>query len=112
FFPPSRREKALEQQLLKATLENRTIKATYDAARTSNEYVNAYANSDRLDADSAHSRDVRHTLISRSRYEVGSNGFSDGIAQTYATDLVGKGPNLRMQTGSGGLHQPHARQFD
>ena len=76
------------------------MRATYDSARTSTEYQNIWANADRLDADSAHSREVRHTLISRSRYEVGSNGYSDGIAQTYATDLVGVGPQLRMQTGS------------
>lgn len=76
------------------------LHASYDAARTSTEYQNIWANADRLDADSANSRDVRHTLISRSRYEVGNNGYSDGIAQTYATDLVGLGPQLRMQTGS------------
>lgn len=77
-----------------------SVRATYDAARTSTEYQNIWANADRLDADSAHSREVRHSLISRSRYEVGNNGYSDGIAQTYATDLVGVGPVLRMQTGS------------
>ncbi len=81
------------------------MRASYDAARTSTEYQNIWANADRLDADSAHSRDVRHTLISRSRYEIGSNGYSDGIAQTYATDLVGVGPVLRMQTGSDGFNR-------
>lgn len=80
-------------------------RATYDAARSGNEYDNIWANADRYDADSANSREVRHTLISRSRYEIGNNGFSDGIAQTYATDLVGVGPTLRMQTGSPGLNQ-------
>lgn len=81
------------------------VKASYDAARTSTEYQNIWANADALDADSAHSKDVRHTLISRSRYEVGSNGYSDGIAQTFATDLVGVGPQLRMQTGSEGFNR-------
>ncbi len=80
------------------------MRASYDAARTSTEYQNIWANADRLDADSAHSKEVRHTLISRSRYETGSNGYSDGIAQTYATDLVGVGPNLRMQTSSEGFN--------
>lgn len=81
------------------------MKASYDAARNGTEYQNIWANSDRLDADSAHSKEVRHTLISRSRYEVGNNGYSDGIAQTYATDLVGVGPVLRMQTGSEGFNR-------
>jgi capsid protein len=82
-----------------------SIRASFDAARNSTEYQNIWANADKLDADSAHSREVRHTLISRSRYEVGSNGYSDGIAQTYATDLVGVGPTLRMQTGSDGFNR-------
>lgn len=81
------------------------VRASYDAARTSTEYQNIWANADAFDADSAHSREVRHTLIKRSRYEIGSNGYSDGIAQTYATDLVGVGPALRMQTASVGFNQ-------
>jgi|TARA_R110000868_G_scaffold410438_1_gene698453 capsid protein len=77
-----------------------SIRASYDAARTSDEYKNIWQHADRYDADSSHSREVRHSLISRSRYEIGNNGYSDGIAQTYATDVVGVGPALRMQTGS------------
>jgi capsid protein len=84
---------------------NRMLRARYDAAQNSTEYQNIWANADRYDADSAHSREVRHTLISRSRYEIGNNGFSDGIAQTYATDLVGLGPTLRMQSGSEGFNR-------
>lgn len=76
------------------------LRATYDAARTTDEFKNYWANADTYDADSANSREVRQTLVSRSRYEIGNNGYADGIAQTYATDLVGLGPNLRMQTGS------------
>jgi capsid protein len=97
-------EKAkLSRQL--AVTNERLIKATYDAARTSTEYQNIWANTDAYDADSAHDKAVRHTLIQRSRYEIGSNGYSDGIAQTYATDLVGVGPQLRMQTGSPGFNR-------
>lgn len=82
------------------------LKATYDAARASNEYAKYWANADRFDADSANNKEVRHTLISRSRYEIGSNGYADGIAQTVATDLVGStGPVLRMQTGSEGFNR-------
>lgn len=84
---------------------NRMLLARYDAAQSTHEYKNIWANADRYDADSAHSREVRHTLISRSRYEIGNNGFSDGIAQTYATDLVGLGPVLRMQSGSEGFNR-------
>jgi capsid protein len=83
--------------------EKRTAKAvvaTYDAARTTDDFKNYWANADALNADSANSKQVRSTLVSRSRYEVANNGYVDGIAQTYATDLVGTGPKLRMQTGN------------
>lgn len=78
---------------------------SYDASRTTTEFSNYWANADQYDADSANSKTVRHTLISRSRYEIGNNGYTDGIAQTYATDLVGVGPRLRMQTGSTPFNQ-------
>ena len=81
------------------------LAAYYDAARTSEEFKNYWANADRLDADSANSRDVRHTLISRSRYEVANNAYADGIAQTITNDLIGLGPTLRMQTASQGFNQ-------
>lgn len=81
------------------------LRATYDAARQSDETKNHWANADTYDADSANSREVRQTLVSRSRYETGNNGYADGIAQTYATDLIGLGPNLRMQTSSTGFNR-------
>lgn len=81
------------------------VMATYDAARNSDDFRKYWANSDRCDADSAHSPNVRHMLIARSRYEIGNNGYADGIAQTYATDLVGVGPSLRMQTSSDGYNR-------
>jgi capsid protein len=89
----------------------REINARYDAAQTTDEFKNYWANADRLDADSAHSREVRHTLVSRLRYEVANNGYADGIAQTYATDLVGVGPLLRMKTGSNGFNQMIEREW-
>jgi capsid protein len=76
------------------------IHARYDAAQTSDEYKNYWANSDALDADSANSRGVRLTLMKRSRYERGSNGYFDGMLKVHANYLVGKGPSLRMQSGS------------
>lgn len=86
-------------------------RARYDAAVTTDEYKNIWANADSFDADSAHSVGVRRSLVQRSRYEVANNGYADGIAQTYATDLVGIGPTLRMQTGSIGFNQLIEREF-
>jgi capsid protein len=97
-----RRELAEQLQRIRP---RRQVEASYDAARTTDEFKNYWANADAYDADSANSRDVREKLVQRSRYEVGSNGFADGIAATWTTDLIGKGPSLRMQTGSDGFNR-------
>jgi len=76
------------------------IYARYDSAQTTDEYKNYWANADALDADSANSRGVRLTLMKRSRYERGSNGYFDGMLKIHANYVVGKGPSLRMQSGS------------
>ena len=95
-----RRELTAAFQLANGTPRRKSaaINATYDAARESTDFANYWANADRLDADSANSKTVRSKLVSRSRYEVGNNGYVDGMVQTYATDLVGVGPSLRMTT--------------
>lgn len=74
------------------------IQGSYDAARDSDEFRNYWAHADGLDADSAHSPSVRRRLVQRSRYEIGNNGYADGLAQTYANYLIGLAPALRMQT--------------
>ena len=83
----------------------RVQRGYYDAARTPDDLAAYWANSDAFDADSANSKSVRQTLVQRSRYELANNGYADGIAQTYSTDLVGVGPALRMQTNSPGFNQ-------
>lgn len=85
---------------------HRRVDATYDAARSGTGMDLWWANADRFDADSANSRGVRETLVIRSRYEIGNNGYADGIAQTYATDLIGdEVPLLRMETQSARLNR-------
>lgn len=74
----------------------RPIRATYDAARSNSEIANHWAFADSLDSDSSNSQSVRKTLVARSRYEVANNGYTDGIVQTFATDLVGHGPKLKL----------------
>jgi capsid protein len=90
----------------------RQIEAKYEAAQDSTEFQNIWKNTDRMDADSANNRAVRMKLVPRSRYEVANNGYSDGIAQTHATDLVGIGPKLRMQTSSNGFNQMIEAEWD
>jgi capsid protein len=90
----------LYQLLAQPVRRRREVQATYDAARTTDEFKNYWANADAFDADSANSKSVRATLVKRSRYEVANNGYADGMVQTHANYLVGTGPSLRVQTTS------------
>jgi len=101
---PSKTRREMARAFAMAENQKR-VKAKYDAAGSSDEFKNYWAASDSLDADSANSRHVREDLVKRSRYDTWNNGYSDGIAQTYATDLVGRGPALRMQTASEGFNR-------
>lgn len=87
-------------QLLSNGSGRREARARYDAAQTTDEFKNYWSAADSFDADSSNSKAVRETLVPRSRYEIGNNGYADGVAQTYATDLIGTGPQLRMETRS------------
>lgn len=80
----------------RSPIQRRRINATYDAARSETELSNHWAHADSLDANSSNSKSVREKLVARSRYEVANNGYTDGIVQTFATDLVGKGPRLKL----------------
>lgn len=105
-------DKSGRERMIRTLLHKiREQRATFDAARSSPDFDNYWANADAFDADSAHSRGVRHTLVRRSRYELANNGYADGIAQTYATDLVGIGPKLRMQTSSKNFNQMVQREW-
>lgn len=109
--PTLRRPRSKDLGSMAAGSTHHVIKASYDAARTTDEFKNYWANADALDADSANSKAVRQRLVQRSRYEVGSNGYADGMVQTYANYLVGIGPSLRLQTGSTGFNQMVEREW-
>lgn len=80
------------------------VHATYDAARDTTDMQNYWSNADAFDADSANSKAVRAKLVQRARYEVGNNGYADGMVQTHANYLMGTGPTLRMRTRSSNLN--------
>lgn len=103
--PPEPQAQAAELMRQTRQILDRQQHGGYDAARTTDEYKNYWSNADAFDADSAHSKGIRHTLLFRSRYEVANNAYADGIAQTKVNDLVGVGPSLRMQSGSEGLNR-------
>jgi capsid protein len=85
-------------------LREQAVQASYDSARTEVWNQNHWANADALDADSANSRSVRQTVVRRSRYEAGSNGFQAGILRTHANYLVRTGPSLQVLTGNDGFN--------
>lgn len=90
---------------------NRRATLSYDAARTGTDLDNHWAFADSLDSDSANSKAVRHTLMKRSRYEAGSNGYYEGIIKTHCNMLVGVGPTLRMLTGNRNFNQFVEKEF-
>ncbi len=80
------------------------IRGSYDAASSGGMNTNHWLAADALDADSANSKTVRERISRRARYEIGSNGLGKGIQLTQANYVVGRGPKLRMQTGSPGFN--------
>ena len=82
----------------------RPIRGSYDAASLDGANTRHWANSDALDADSANSKTIRQRISQRARYEFANNGQGRGIQLTQANYVVGRGPKLRMQTGSPGFN--------
>lgn len=72
------------------------VRASYDAASRSSESVRHWRGADALSADASLSPDIRHLIISRSRYEVANNGYVCGILNTLADDAIGTGPRLQL----------------
>lgn len=77
----------------------RRITARYDAAQTTRDNQNHWANADNLSAAAANSPEVRRTLRNRARYEVANNTYAAGMVRTLANDTVGSGPSLQMLSG-------------
>lgn len=101
-------------QLIEAMLANvlpRRARLGYDASRDTAEYQRHWQHTDALDADATNSREVRHKLIHRSRYESGSDGYYDGILDTHSNMVVGIGPTLRMLTSTRNFNQLVEREF-
>jgi capsid protein len=78
----------------------KAMEARYAAASDPEEMVTHWAQADALDADTANSLAIRKKLRERSRLESGNNGYSCGMVRTNANYVIGRGPTLRMQTGS------------
>jgi len=76
---------------------SRTIRARYDAARTTDDNERHWANADNLSSNAAASPAVRRKIRSRARYEAQeNNSYAKGMILTLANDMVGTGPKLQM----------------
>lgn len=74
-----------------------SLRAKYDAAQTTINNQNHWANSDNLDPHSANSLEVRRKLRARSRYEIMENNpYLKGTLLTIANDFTGSGPKLQV----------------
>lgn len=82
----------------------RQIRGSYDAASLDGMNTRHWLAADALDADSANSKTVRQRISRRARYEFANNGLGKGIQLTQANYVVGRGPKLRIQTGSPGFN--------
>lgn len=88
-----------------------TLRASFDAAQTTNSNARWWANSDALSARSANSSGVRQVLRNRSRYELANNGWGSGIMRTLANHVIGRGPRLQMTSLPGPLADEVERKF-
>ena len=89
----------------------RKVRASYDAAGTSEDNRRHWAAADGLSADAANSAAVRDTLRRRSRYECSNNSYARGITLTLANDTIGTGPRLQMLSENAGANTRIEREF-
>jgi lambda family phage portal protein len=87
------------------------VEARFDAAQTTSNNVQHWADADALSANVATSAPVRRTLRMRARHEVANNSYAYGIVQTLANDTIGTGPRLQVQTANTDLNTKIEREF-
>jgi len=87
------------------------VRATFDAAETSDLNRRHWAVADHRAADDTAGPEVRRTLRVRSRYEIQNNSIARGIALTLANDTIGTGPRLQLLTSEDAFNQSVERHF-
>ena len=86
------------------------MRARFDAAESSEDRRH-WANADALSADAALAPMKRREMRNRARYERNNNSYLAGISATLASDLIGTGPRLQLDTGSVDADREIARGF-
>ena len=72
------------------------MRATYDAAETTDENYKHWSRADNLSPNVANNVGVRRTLRNRARYERANNPYCKGLVSTIAADTIGTGPRLSL----------------
>ena len=87
------------------------LRASYDAAQTTDDNSKHWSAADDLSANAAHSAEVRRVLRRRSRYEIANNSIAKGIVATKADYIVGTGPTLQVLTPDEAYNQAVETRF-
>ena len=91
-------------------ISQRSLRASYDIARSTTENENLWKYVDSLSAADANAPGVRKTIRNRARYEVANNSYADGIVDTLSADTIG--PEVQIQLGDTDLAQRTERAFE
>lgn len=94
---PSRRSASNRRERSRAPKPVGQFKARYEPSLTTDDSVKHWSLADFLSARAANSREVRRTLRMRARYEAQNNPIFNGMINTLANDIIGKGPTLQTQ---------------
>jgi lambda family phage portal protein len=73
-------------------------RARFEAAERGDDYKH-WSGADAFSADAALSPEKRRVMRNRARYERANNSYLAGISATLASDLIGTGPRLQLDTG-------------
>lgn len=87
------------------------LEAHYEAAGTSSENENHWANARGLAADAAASPQARKTIRDRARYEDANNSLCRGVVDTFVDSVYGRGPILNVETGVEAANESIERRF-
>lgn len=74
----------------------RSVRAKYDAAQTTPQNRNHWAQADGLSPRAAMTSQIRWTLRNRARYEIANNCYAKGIVSTLVSYTVGPGPEFGL----------------
>ena len=86
-------KKKVTKQPIKVVRQS--IRSSFDVASTTPDNYRHWSAVDYLSPDSEARHDVRRTIRSRARYEIGNNSYAKGLVSMLANDTIGTGPRVQ-----------------